>query len=130
MNSSPIQRSVSATTNSARTGRRALISLRRLAGKAGVSNMPTSATFSVLGAALGGAAPFFGRCLVAEVADALAPALPCVGKTSRRLSNSASKRRIMEQYARLHYRRQLCVLPVTAVVGVRTNPARRVVAPG
>ena len=78
----------------------------------------------------GGFSDFLRRCLAADVADALVRALPCVGKTSRRLSTSASKRRIAGQHAPSRCRRRLCVLPVTAAVCVRTNPARRAVAPG
>ena len=63
MRSSPIRRSASAMTNSARTGRRGLISPRRLAGKAGASNTPTSATSSVPGTARAASATFLRHCL-------------------------------------------------------------------
>ena len=58
MPSSPIRRSVSATTNSASTGRRALISPRRLAGKAGTLHTATSATSSAPGVARAASATF------------------------------------------------------------------------
>src|SRR5262249_10911266 len=83
------------------TGRWGLILPHRLVGKAGALNMATSATFPVLGVARAASATFLRRCLVPGAAPALVQALPCVVRTSRRLSILASKRRITGQPARL-----------------------------
>src|SRR6266571_2974244 len=81
---------------------------RKLAGKACMLNTATSATSSAPGVAPAASATFLSPCLAPDVAHALVPALPCVVRISRQLSNSASKRRMTAQHARSHCKRQPC----------------------